>query len=270
MATLLLVGCGKMGGALARGWLEQGASATDITVVEPNPDGARDITANLGVAVVSSADDLSEGFKPDVVVVAVKPQILEQVLVAYARFVKDDALFLSIAAGKTLGAFEAVLGTDAQVVRAMPNTPASVGRGIAVCVANEGVSQTGKDVAGELLKAVGEVAWVDDETLLDAVTAVSGSGPAYIFLLAEAMAHAGVMAGLPVELSDKLARATVAGAGEMLHQLPEPAETLRSNVTSPGGTTAAALEVLMADGGLKELMVKAIDAATRRSRDLAG
>ncbi len=270
MATLLLVGCGKMGSALARGWLEQGVSASDITVVEPNPESARDISTDLGVAVVAGADALSENFKPDVVVVAVKPQILDEVIAPYARFVASGALFLSIAAGKTIATFEAALGSDAHIVRAMPNTPASIGRGIAVCVANAGVNPAGRDTATALLEAVGEVAWVDDEALLDAVTAVSGSGPAYIFLLAEAMAHAGVMAGLSVELSNKLARATVAGAGEMLHQLPDPAETLRENVTSPGGTTAAALDVLMKDGAMKELMVKAIDAAARRSRELGG
>jgi len=271
--TLLLVGCGKMGGAMLEGWLDQGIAAKDVTIVEPNQDAARDYIQRLGVNAIAAADELSDGYAPDVVVVAVKPQIMADVLPPYAKLVPEGTVggpvFLSIAAGKTIQSFEAILGSGAAIVRAMPNTPASVGRGITVGCPNAHVSEAQAALCKTLLGAVGEVEWVTDEGLLDAVTAVSGSGPAYIFLLAEAMGHAGRMAGLPPELSDKLARATVAGAGELLHQSPLPAATLRENVTSPGGTTAAALDVLMGSHGLKDLMTEAIAAATRRSRELA-
>jgi len=267
--TLLLVGCGKMGGAMLQGWLDQGTPAQDVTIVEPNAAAAQDFVERLGVNAVAAADQLPAGYAPDVVVVAVKPQIMGDVLPPYAKLVAVNPVFLSIAAGKTIASFEAILGAGAAVVRAMPNTPASVGRGITVGCPNANVSDAQAAACKTLLGAVGQVEWVADEALLDAVTALSGSGPAYIFLLAEAMGHAGRMAGLSPELADKLARATVAGAGELLHQSLLPAATLRENVTSPGGTTAAALDVLMANPGLKELMTDAIAAATQRSRDLA-
>jgi pyrroline-5-carboxylate reductase len=258
-----------MGGALLAGWLDQGIAATDVTIVEPNKDAAEDFVQRLGVNAVTSHEALPENFAPDVVVVAVKPQIMSDVLPPYAKLAAAGPVFLSIAAGKTIQSFEVILGSSAAIVRAMPNTPASVGRGITVGCPNANVSDAQAALCKKLLSAVGEVEWVHDEGLLDAVTAVSGSGPAYIFLLAEAMGHAGRMAGLDAELSDKLARATVAGAGELLHVSPLPASTLRENVTSPGGTTAAALEVLMGPDGLKQLMTEAILAATRRSRELA-
>lgn len=267
--TLLLVGCGKMGGAMLAGWLDQGVAAQDVTIVEPNTDAAQDFVQRLGVHAVASAQQLPADYAPDVVVVAVKPQIMADVLPPYANLVAAKPVFLSIAAGKTIDSFEAVLGAAAAVVRAMPNTPASVGRGMTVGCPNANVSDTQIALCDKLLSAVGQVEWVEDEELLDAVTALSGSGPAYVFLLAEAMAHAGRMAGLAPELSDKLARATVAGAGELLHHSSLSASTLRENVTSPGGTTAAALDVLMGGHGLKELMTEAIGAATRRSKELA-
>lgn len=270
MTTLLLIGCGKMGGAMLEGWLDQGIPAQNITIVEPNGELAGALSGKWGVNAISSADELSDAYAPNVVVLAVKPQVMDQVLAPYRKLVPKTPVFLSIAAGRTLASFEILLGMDACVVRAMPNTPASIGRGITVGCANANVNAAQKDLCDQLLKSVGEVEWVDDEKHMDAVTAVSGSGPAYIFLLAEAMGRAGQLAGLSPELSDKLARATVAGAGELLHQSLEPASTLRQNVTSPGGTTAAALDVLMGQDGLKELMARAIDAATKRSRELAG
>lgn len=268
--TLLLVGCGKMGGAMLEGWLERGMAATDVTIVEPNPDLAKDMTARLGVNAVGNAADLAAGYAPEVVVLAVKPQVMDGVLADYARFADGETVFLSIAAGKTIRSFEGHLGTHAAIVRAMPNTPAAVGRGMTVGCPNTNVSDAQRATCHDLLSAVGIVEWVSQEDLLDAVTAVSGSGPAYVFHMVEAMAHAGRMAGLQPELAEKLARQTVAGAGELLHTSPLPAETLRENVTSPGGTTAAALEVLMAQGGLKDLMTEAIAAATKRSQELAG
>ena len=269
MPTLLLIGCGKMGGAMLEGWLDQGIAATDITVIEPSAELAATLAGKYGVNAVSGVHEVAGDYAPDVVVLAVKPQVMDHVLPPYQKLVAQAPVFLSIAAGRTIASFEAILGSEAAVVRAMPNTPAAVGRGITVGCPNANVTPEQKDLCDQLLTSVGEVEWVDDEKHMDAVTAVSGSGPAYIFLLAEAMGHGGRMSGLPPELADKLARATVAGAGELLRQSPEPASTLRENVTSPGGTTAAALEVLMGPHGMKELLEKAIDAATRRSKELA-
>lgn len=288
MSQLLLVGCGKMGEALLQGWIEQGtAAAEDITVVEPNPDIARALTHQHGVSVVADAQEIKPNFMPDVVVLAVKPQVMDSVLPPYVRFATvpskgdnakgdnaakgaaEGAVFLSIAAGRTLHSFASILGPNAAVVRAMPNTPASIKRAITVGCPNAHVTPAQERLCKTLLCAVGEVEWIENETLLDAVTAVSGSGPAYVFLLAEAMTHAGHMVGLPPELSERLARATISGSGALLRQSALPAATLRENVTSPNGTTAAALEVLMTAGGLKDVMVEAIAAATQRSKELA-
>ena len=265
--TLLLVGCGKMGGSLLQGWLAAG-SVTRVVVVEPG---------DLGIGVGServlrcaAADALPSRFSPDVVIFAVKPQVLGGVVPDYRRFVAPGTVFLSIAAGKPINWFEQQLAPAAAVVRAMPNTPAAVGRGITVACANAAVSDAQRDACEMLLRAVGDVAWIADEALIDPVTAVSGSGPAYVFLMIEALAAAGVSAGLPQELAMRLARATVAGSGELAYRSIEPAATLRRNVTSPGGTTEAALNVLMAEDGLQPLMDRAIAAATRRAGELAG
>ncbi len=268
MAGLVLVGGGKMGGALLGGWLKRGVKATDVTVVEPDADAARALAATHKVAVVAKPDAVKG--KPATVVLAVKPQVMDSVAPAYAGHAGGDTVFLSIAAGKTIGYFEGKLGADAAIVRAMPNTPAAVGRGITVAVANRRVAAAQRRRCDELLAAVGEVAWIDDEALMDAVTAVSGSGPAYVFLLAECLAAAGAAAGLPAELGARLAAATVAGSGELLRRSGETPATLRRNVTSPGGTTAAALEVLMAADGLENLMRRAVAAAAKRSKQLAG
>lgn len=263
MTKILLAGCGKMGSAMLAGWLERGIDAADVVVVEPSvPD--------LGaVRVVASDAAIPVDFAPDVVIFAVKPQVMAEVAPPYARF--GTAVFLSIAAGKTIAFFRNALGAGAAIVRAMPNTPAAVRRGITVCCAEASVPAEARRLCQSLLEAVGEVGWVEDESLMDVVTAVSGSGPAYIFLLAEAMEAAGLAQGLPADLAERLARATVAGAGELLRLSPESAAQLRKNVTSPGGTTAAALSVLMADShGIPSLMTEAVAAATRRGRELAG
>lgn len=259
---ILLVGCGRMGGALLSGWIAQGFDPKAIVVVEPNQ-------VPEGVLRVAAAKDIPQDFTPTVVMLAVKPQMMDAVLPAYARF-SGQALFLSIAAGRTLASFEKALGANAAIVRSMPNTPAAVGRGVTVACANRNATSLQRARAEELLSAVGEVGWVEDEALIDAVTAVSGSGPAYVFLLAETLAKAGEKAGLAPELSARLARATVAGSGELLYRSDLSPAKLRENVTSPGGTTAAALSVLMADpGGLQELMDKAVAAAAKRSKELA-
>ncbi|GAA6154996.1 pyrroline-5-carboxylate reductase [Pyruvatibacter sp. HU-CL02332] len=263
--TLVLAGAGKMGGAMLRGWLDAGAAAAQIAVVDPQP--APDMLALAAEQGFSIHPDASELNDVAIVVLAVKPQILDAAATTLAPVMASKPLVVSIAAGKSVADIIQALG-DSPVVRSMPNTPASVGRGITAAYAGSDVSNEQRDLATALLKAVGDVVWLDDEDLMDAVTAVSGSGPAYVFWLAECMAAAGRELGLPDDLADALARATVSGAGELMHQAAEPASTLRENVTSPGGTTAAALAVLMADDGLKPLMAKALTAARDRAREL--
>lgn len=267
LTPLLLVGCGKMGGALLDGWLKRGVKPADVLVVEPAADPAR-AAIPAGVAVISSPDGIPQGFRPAVVVLAVKPQSMDEVAPRYATCA--GALFVSIAAGKRIDYFERQFGADAAVVRVMPNTPAAVGRGMSVLCANRNVTPAQRQAAEELMAAVGETAWLEEEGLMDAVTAVSGSGPAYVFLLIETLAKAGEASGLPPELAAQLARATVAGSGELARQSKEPPEQLRINVTSPGGTTAAALAVLMADESLQSLMTRAVAAATKRGKELGG
>lgn len=269
---LLLAGCGKMGGALLEGWLRQGIRAENLFVVEPDRDTAQALATDHGVAVRSHADDLPSALAPDVVIMAVKPQTMDEVVPSYTRFRAPGTVFLSIAAGKTIAYFATRLGSNAAIVRAMPNTPAAVGRGMTVCCGNEHVGKAQKALCDRLLRAVGRVEWVRDEGMMDAVTAVSGGGPAYVFLLAESLAMAGIAAGLPQDLSRRLARETVAGSGELLFQSAEDTATLRKNVTSPGGTTAEALRVLMGDDGREgwqPLIDAAVRAAARRSRELA-
>lgn len=262
---LLLVGCGKMGGALLQGWLAGGTRAQDVVVVEPSGDGGR--FGQSPPRFVDSADAVPDDFAPDIVILAVKPQMMDEVVPAYARFVRPDTVFLSIAAGKTIGYFEGKLGAGAAIVRAMPNTPAAVGRGITTACANTHVGDSQRAACQSLLEAVGEVGWVEDEALMDAVTGLSGSGPAYVFHLVECLAGAGRAQGLDPELAMRLARATVSGAGELLRQSDESAEDLREAVTSPGGTTQAGLEVLMAELG--PLLERTVAAAAQRSRELA-
>ena len=266
---VLLVGCGRMGRALASGWLSRGLAPADLLAVEPESAAAA-AARHAGLAVVASADEIHADYAPDWVVLAVKPQVLADAAAPFARY-RTLAHVLSIAAGKTIASLAGVLGSGARIVRAMPNTPAAIGRGITVAVAGPGVEEPARAACGALLGAVGEVVWVEDEAMMDAVTAVSGSGPAYVFLLIECLAEAGREAGLPAALAAELARATVAGAGELARRSGEDAAALRRNVTSPGGTTAAALEVLQ-DGerGMQSLLTRAVAAAAARSRALSG
>jgi len=271
----LLIGGGKMGGALLQGWVDRGIDASQITVIEPDGNLAASHRELLGVNVLTGPEELAGDFQTPVIVFAVKPQAMEAVVPAYARFagpspIKPGCVFLSIAAGKTLAFFETHLGAGAAVVRAMPNTPAAVGRGISVLCANGAVTEDQKTDCQDLMEAVGEAAWIDDEALMDAVTAVSGSGPAYVFLLAECMAEAGMAAGLPEALARRLAGVTVSGSGELMRLAAESPATLRQNVTSPGGTTSAALDVLMGADGLCAILRRAVAAAARRSKELAG
>jgi pyrroline-5-carboxylate reductase len=265
-SSILLVGAGKMGSALLQGWLSRGLDAAKVVVVEPQPSPEVAALAARGLRLNAPAPAAGE---IAAAVIAVKPQTAPEAIPAIAPLLGASTVVVSIMAGRTLGFLERGLPGIA-LVRAMPNTPAAIGRGITVAVANARVSNSQRELVDALLSAVGAVEWAADESLMDAVTALSGSGPAYVFLLAEAMAQAGAAAGLPAALAGTLARATVAGAGELLHRSTLEPTTLRQNVTSPGGTTAAALEVLMAKDGLAPLMTRAIAAATRRSRELAG
>ena len=266
IGILALVGAGKMGAAMLEGWLALGLDPKNVVVIEPHPSSEIVALSQKAIALNPPARAVSN---IATVVLAVKPQVAADVLPSVAAMTGPDTLVLSIMAGKTLGFLQSGL-PKAAIVRAMPNTPAAIGRGITVAVPNAAVTAEQRIRAQHLLAASGAVEWISDERLMDAVTAVSGSGPAYVFLLAETLANAGVRAGLPEALAEKLARQTVAGAGEMLHRSPLDPVTLRKNVTSPGGTTAAALDVLMAADGLDPLMREAVAAAARRSRELAG
>jgi pyrroline-5-carboxylate reductase len=262
--TIALAGAGKMGGAMLTGWLAQGLDPKHLIVIEPTPSSEISALSARGIRLNPSAKEAGE---VDTLVVAVKPQSFRGAGAALKSFTGASTLVVSIMAGTPIAALEAVCGGS--VVRAMPNTPAAIGRGITVAVAAKKVSGAQRAIADALLRATGSVEWVDNESLMDAVTAVSGSGPAYVFLLAEELARAGVAAGLPAELAAKLARETVAGSGELLHRSDLSPATLRQNVTSPGGTTAAALDVLMGSDGMEKLMTRAVAAATQRSKDLA-
>jgi pyrroline-5-carboxylate reductase len=262
---ILLVGCGRMGSAMLAGWREQGLALS--VAVDPAPTagplGGPDLT------VVADPAAIPNGFAPAAVVLAVKPQNAVATLPAYARFA-PNTVFLSIMAGRTLAGISSSIGASAAIVRAMPNTPAAVRQGVTVACPGPGVSAQQKALCDRLLQAIGKVAWVEDEALLDPVTAVSGSGPAYVFLLAELMEQAAIEQGIPPDLARLLARQTVAGSGALLAASPDDASTLRIAVTSPGGTTAAALSVLMNPDAWPTAMSQAIAAATRRSRELAG
>jgi pyrroline-5-carboxylate reductase len=265
IGSLLLVGAGKMGSAMLDGWIARGLAPKRIAVLEPQPGKAIKALARRGLALNPKGKVAAAA----AVVIAVKPQTAPEAVPPLARYVGKNTLVLSIMAGRTIGFLEKAL-PGAAIVRAMPNTPAAIGRGITVACPNGKVSARQRKLASDLLAAIGTVEWASNETLMDAVTAVSGSGPAYVFLLAEAMTKAGIAAGLPADLAATLARETVAGSGELLHRSPLDAATLRQNVTSPGGTTAAALAVLTGPAGFDELLTKAIAAATRRGRELAG
>lgn len=258
---LVLLGCGKMGSALLEGWLHQGLPATSVHVLEPRPSDW------LGATGVHLNGPLPSA--PAVALLAVKPQMMGEALPALRALGGGGTLFVSIAAGTSLASLEAALGTGTPVVRVMPNTPAAVGRGISALIGNPLVSPAELALAESLTAAVGQTVMLEHEGQMDAVTAVSGSGPAYVFHLIEALAAAGEAEGLPPAMAMQLARATVCGAGELARQSPESAAQLRINVTSPGGTTAAALGVLMAeDSGFPPLLRRAVKAAADRSREL--
>jgi pyrroline-5-carboxylate reductase len=262
--TIVLAGAGKMGGALLAGWLARGLDACDVAVIEPHPSAETRALTARGVRINPSSQDLGA---IAALVIAVKPQTFREAGSALRPLIGPGTLVLSIMAGTTIADIAEVCGGS--VVRAMPNTPAAIGRGITVAVPSGTVNAGQRAMADALLRATGTVEWIDDEALMDAVTAVSGSGPAYVFLLAEELARAGMQAGLPAALATRLARETVSGSGELLRRSELNSATLRQNVTSTGGTTAAALEVLMGEGGMQTLLTRAVAAATQRSKALA-
>jgi pyrroline-5-carboxylate reductase len=262
---ILLVGCGRMGSAMLSGWREQGLAAS----VAVDPDPAAAVFAGSGLTVVSDPAAIPDSFEPAAVVLAVKPQTAAATLPAYARYA-PNTVFLSIMAGRTIAGIAALLGTSAAIVRAMPNTPAAVRQGITVACPSPTVGTAQRTLCDRLLQAIGKVAWVADEAILDPVTAVSGSGPAYVFLLAELMEQAAIEQGIPPDLARLLARQTVSGSGALLEASGEDAAALRVAVTSPGGTTAEALAVLMDPDAWPIAISQAVAAGTRRSRELAG
>jgi pyrroline-5-carboxylate reductase len=265
-ASLVLAGAGKMGGALLRAWLDRGYDPRKISVIEPRPSReVLELAGANGFALGSPARP------PQVLVLAMKPQNLDEAAAGLAPFASRDTLVVSILAGKSLANVAARLPHATAIVRAMPNLAAAVGRGMAVLAANAAATQDQRATAEALFAATGRVEWLAGEELIDAATAVSGSGPAYVFYLAEALASAGTGLGLPAEIAMRLARATAEGAGELLFQCPESTVAeLRENVTSRGGTTAAALEILMGQDGLTPLIERAVKAAKQRAAALSG
>lgn len=264
---VVLVGAGKMGGAILEGWLRSGIDPERVVALDPNMSD--EMAASLSARGALANPALEAFPDPAIILLAVKPQVAPAVLATVRGIVKPGTLVVSIMAGRTIGFLQEALPRGTSVVRTIPNTPASIGQGITVAVANPHVAPGDRALVGALLAALGPVEWIEDEELMDAATAVSGSGPAYAFLLAETLAKAGAAAGLPADLADRLARATVAGAGALIAQSGIEPATLRENVTSPAGTTAAALSVLMdPERGFGRLLTEAVAAATRRSKEL--
>lgn len=267
---ILLVGCGNMGGAMLRGWLAGGTARDAIIVQEPTPSEATaKLLSETGIRHIKTAKELDPAIPPALALMAVKPQVMDDVFAGLAPRLSEETIVLSIAAGRTIESFARLAKPATPIVRTIPNTPSAIGRGITVCTGNAHVGAGHRELCDKLLSALGEVAWVDEEKLIDAATAVSGSGPAYVFYLAECLAAAAREVGLSDDLATQLSVATVSGAGELLRQSHQPAETLRRNVTSPNGTTQAALDVLMADDGLHDLMIRAVEAARKRSAELS-
>ncbi len=260
---LVMLGCGKMGSAMLEGWLNGGLPASSVHVLDPNPS---QWLRETGVVVNGDLPD-----SPAVVLLAVKPQIMADALPSVNRFGGGATLFLSIAAGTPISTFEAALGQNTRIVRSMPNTPAAIGKGITAIVGNAASGAEDLDMAETLLSSIGQVVRLETEDQIDAVTGVSGSGPAYVFYMIDALAAAGEAEGLPADLAMSLAKATVAGAGALAASAEETPEQLRINVTSPNGTTQAGLEVLMDETtGLSPLIRRTVGAASDRSRELRG
>jgi pyrroline-5-carboxylate reductase len=265
---LVLIGAGKMGSAMLEGWLKAGVTGDQVVIFDPAPPTETlALVADHGIA---HNPDPASVAGVEVILVAIKPQMVDEVLPSLKALASEKPLVVSVVAGKTIAALKRHLGENVPVIRTIPNTPSAVGRGITAMAPGDDVSTAQTDLAAALLSAIGEVVTVDGEALIDAATAISGSGPAYVFYMTECLTEAGKALGLPADVAEQLARATVSGAGELMRATGTSAGTLRENVTSPNGTTYAALQVLMAEGGLEALMREATKAAEARSRELAG
>ncbi len=268
MTKLLLAGCGNMGFAMLSAWIDQQRiNASDVIVVEP-VDALRERASGLGVKACPSVSEIADDFAPDIILFAVKPQIMRDVVPGYRRFTERGAACVSIAAGTGMAVFEELLGPGTPVIRCMPNTPAAIGKGMMVLVGNGQAGPELRTSVQELLTANGRVEWIDDEKLMDAVTAVSGSGPAYVFHFIECLTKAGKTAGLPDETASILAMQTVYGAASLAFESDVSPNVLREQVTSPNGTTAAALSVFMRDDQTEKLVTEAVEAARKRSVEL--
>lgn len=269
-SPLVIVGCGNMGQALVRGWLAAGLSAEGLVIIDPQLD-PKQVPEFANATIVAHAADLPHDLRARLLLLAVKPQVINAVMKSNKPLVGSDTLVVSVAAGVTLMQMQQGLGDNASLVRAMPNTPAAIGAGVTGLCASDGVSEADCLLADAVMQAAGQTVWVHDESLMDTVTATSGSGPAYVFHMVEALAAAAEANGLPADAAMMLARQTIIGAAKLLDKEAHmPASALRERVTSPGGTTAAALEVLMQSGELTELMTRTVAAAKKRGEQLAG
>lgn len=267
---VLIIGCGRIGSAILSGLLDNGLKKSAVSIVDPYLDLIKSKFKVLpDKAFNNSLDNINKSLNPSIVIIAVKPAVMDKTLIDLKPFNLTKTVILSVAAGKLLKYFEDKLGYEQAIIRGMPNTPISVGEGITVCCSNDKTTQKQKKLCNSLLRTVSSVEWIKDESLMDAVTALSGSGPAYLFYLVEAMASAGEALGLPTKLSQKLASETISGSAALLKKSKSSATDLRKNVTSPGGTTSAALEVIMAEDGLAKIMRKAMQQAKARSKELA-
>lgn len=268
-APLWLIGCGKMGSAILKAWLEQGLNPKAVIVVDPcaHETAPKEIPPSF---CYDNVKGLDTDKPPSLVVLAVKPQVMDSVLADLKPKLNDKSLLITIAAGITMGGVAKRCGTENAIIRAMPNTPAAIKKGITALIKNQNATNDDAALAEKLFSACGKTVWLDDESQFDAVTALSGSGPAYVFYLVEAMAEAGVMLGLDEGVATDLARQTLIGAAGLLQESNESANKLRENVTSPNGTTEAALSILMADSGLKKLMSEAMKKARDRGIELSG
>jgi pyrroline-5-carboxylate reductase len=267
--SILIVGCGKMGTALVKGWLGNGLNILNIKIIEVNDhQKIKEEINNFDISIYQDITELSDDYIPDIIVFAIKPQIASNIVPLYSKFIQSGPLILSIMGGVSTILLKKYLGNDASVVRAMPNTPASIGKGISIIYSDNDIKGYQKEICQELLNAVGVSEWISIEEEMDAVTAISGSGPAYVFFLCEAMTNAGIELGLSRSLSEKLSRATISGSGALLSETINSANKLRTDVTSPGGTTEAAIEELKKNNLFKKLVLSAIKKAHDRSKEL--
>lgn len=266
-SSILLVGCGKMGQALLSGWLQKKITQ-HVAIIDPSFEEIEPFVGQIDI--YRPTEKLPESYRPDVIILAVKPQMMADILSNYAYLKEQNIPFISIAAGLGLAWFEERLSAQTPVIRVMPNTPSAISKGMSVLCAGACVTDAQKHMAETLMKPSGAVAWIEDEAKMDAVTVISGSGPAYFFYLVEALADIGEELGLSPELAQLLAKQTLVGAGALAEASSESCAQLRQNVTSKGGVTAEALAVMMAqETGLRPTLLEALKAGMKRSEELS-